>query len=236
MAPSSSLGVLFALACAAAAAQAAPPAVRWVDWTGADTLGASAGNVVTGHLRPPGARVDVSYTGPTSFVQLDPLPSTDYWSEGVPPAYRSTGRPAGSDLIALDGGDASVHALRFSRPVANPVLAILSLGQAGLPVGYEFTQAPVLLDSGVGYWGGCAGCLSVDGRTLRGEEGHGLIRFTGLVSEISWTAPTFEHWHGFTVGVVPEASRAGLLLAGVLALGGVAQWRRRRRAPRHAGA
>jgi hypothetical protein len=63
---------------------------------------------------------------------------------------------------------------------------------------------------------------------LHGIEGHGIIRFSGTFSSLSWTIPTAEFWHGFQIGVqgigdgppppIPEPNTIallGLVLAGI---------------------
>jgi hypothetical protein len=114
--------------------------------------------------------------------------------------------------------------------VVDPVMALLSLGQPNdFFVTYTFDHTPTLLSSGQGFWGGCATCLTVSGNSVIGEEGHGVVQFTGVVSEITWTVPTFENWHGFTFGaaaVVPEPETYALMLVGLAAIGLVARRRK----------
>jgi hypothetical protein len=112
-------------------------------------------------------------------------------------------------------------------------MAILSLGQAGFLVTYDFDAPFDVLSFGPGFFGGPGTLTELAGDVLVGEEGHGTIRFRGTFTSISWTVPTAEFWHGFTVGVaadvaaVPEPSSIVLLAsAGVLGLLGI----RRRRA------
>lgn len=219
---------LKSLALLALAFSSAAQAVPWTDWLQADTLGTSDTNRVAGRLGSGSRAVEVLYRGPTSFVQLGGQANTDYWTESSPRPYGVTGRPTGSDLIAISGGSDARLTLSFSKPVRDPYLAILSLGQPGVEVRYAFEQTPTLVSSGVGYWGGCADCLQVNGNTVVGREGHGVVQFHGTFTQLSWTAPDFEYWHGFTVGMVPEPGTWGLLLAGGGVLG--LHLRRRRRA------
>ena len=59
---------------------------------------------------------------------------------------------------------------------------------------------------------------TVGNNVLQGVEGHGTIQFLGTISTISWTVPTAEYWHGFTVGLVPVPPTALLLGSGLLGL------------------
>jgi hypothetical protein len=168
--------------------------VHWVDWTsGSSTMaeGTAAGVAVafSGDLTPP------------------PIVSggTNYWASSSS-TYTSPGivdsPPPASDIIRLTGGPATgVQMLTFSSPVLDPVMAILSLGRQGILTTYEFDTEFEILTVGPGAFGN--GTLTrLDGNVLGGREGHGLIRFRGLVSAISWTIPAAESWHGFQVGWV----------------------------------
>lgn len=189
-----------ALALGAVSAHALDTA--WADWTTkVDT------HTVTGRLTLPSGIVKVKFTGPTMyFAQVD-AGATDYWSSGNPDAYVETGAPTGSDLLAFSGGtDTQVYKITFSKPVSNPVMAIVSLGRSSTPTRYVFTQTPTLLSSGVGYYGGCADCLKVKRKTVTGTEGHGVVQFIGTFSAISWKQPDYEFWHGVTIGAPVEAN------------------------------
>jgi hypothetical protein len=129
-------------------------------------------------------------------------------------------------------------------------MAIVSLGAPGIPITYDFDRPFTIVSQGTGFWGGtsAAACQAtpsscslqqLPGDVLRGQEGHGTISFIGTFSTFSWTAPTFESWHGFTFGIrttqaiepgpgpsVPEPGTAALLGLGLATL---TVFRRRKR-------
>lgn len=200
--PIRSMRTAFAMAAFAATAALAPIAhaqsTHWVDWTEAPTLHSAVGT-----LTLPSGKVKVKFSGPSMyFIQTGTPSDTDYWTSGSPDAYSVTGRPIGTDLIAFKGGDVGKFKITFSKPVTNPVFAILTLGRASIPVRYVFDQTPTLLSSGVGFWGGCSSCLKVKGNKLTGTEGHGVVQFAGTYTAITWKEPDFEEWHGITVGAI----------------------------------
>ena len=55
------------------------------------------------------------------------------------------------------------------------------------------------------------------GNVLRGNEGNGLIQFTGTLSTISWTNPVAETWSGFTVGVAPVPEPTSVIVFATIA-------------------
>jgi hypothetical protein len=74
----------------------------------------------------------------------------------------------------------------------------------------------------------------VAGDVVTGQEGSGVVQFTGSYSSISWT-DTFEDFYGFTVGqsgaggsATPEPATFTLLGAGLAGLG-VMRFRRKTR-------
>jgi hypothetical protein len=189
--------------------------VTWADWTQAGTTSA-IGTI---------GAVGVSFSG-----ALSPAAQTaggiDYWAVN-PAIYTAPGLDNGpspnSDIIRLTGGTAAgTQTLTFSAPVTNPLLAIMSLGQPGFLVTYDFDAPFTILNSGTGFWGGsAAGSLfALPGDVLQGNEGHGLIQFQGTFTSISWTIPTAENWHGFQVGLAGPASTVPepgtLLLIGLM--------------------
>lgn len=205
--------------------------ITWADWT------STGSNSVLGTLTVGSNTVGLSYSGNLLFAQTGNPGDINYWNPATP--YLSptiSNAPPPSDIIAMVGGNAIVNTITFDAPVVDPVMALVSLGNNGQAITYEFTTPYTLLSSGTGYWGGSSsGSLTqISPTVLGGVEGHGAIKFTGTYSSISWTVPTGESWHGFTVGVtsvaaVPEASTLSLLaLGGVTALGIVCRAVRRR--------
>jgi hypothetical protein len=168
-------------------------AVTWTDWTSGNTTTAS------GQL----GDVQVTYTG--QIVNAQVQGGINYWA-ATPATYTSPGivddPPGTTDIIALLGGPTtSVQTLTFSRPVIDPVMAVLSLGRPGVGARYDFDTPFEILKFGPGYFAN--GTLTKeDGDVLVGMEGNGLIQFHGLITSLTWTMPTAEYWHGIQVGKV----------------------------------
>jgi hypothetical protein len=197
--------------------------VAWTDWTSA-TAGASGSG--SGTLNVSGETVNVSYSGEIFFAQTSGA-GTNYWNPNT--AYLSSAvenAPPDSDIIALIG-PSTLNTISFSVPVADPVLAILSLGRPSIGTDYVFDAPFTIVSNGPGFWGN-GPLTNIGGNTLRGNEGHGVIQFSGTFSSISWSVPLAENWHGFQVGVVglddgpngeiPEPGTIGLALAGLALL------------------
>lgn len=210
--------LVVALALAPAVSQAA--IIQWTDWTSATLAGASG----------TAGGVGVTFTGTLSFAQLgfgtivgpgSGSSTIDYWIEHSPAPYTGNAvvenRPTGYELLAFNG--ASTNSLVFDSPVVDPIMAIVSMGQSGVPVTYDFDTPFTLLSEGWGYWGDGTYTLGA-GDVLTGRELHAVIQFEGTVSAIHWTS-TAENWHGFTVGTapVPEPGTMGLLVVGLIGLG-----------------
>ncbi|MBL8876928.1 MAG: hypothetical protein JNM86_14115 [Phycisphaerae bacterium] len=171
----------------------------WAAWTSASGAPLSA---VSGTIASAGGAVSVNYTGEVFFAQINDAgtyyyaPATPFLSTLVPNA------PPRRDIIGLQGGPGlGTHTLKFNPPLENPIMAIVSLGQPSVVVTYDFDVPFTILSFGPGYWGGPGTLNNVGGKRLTGVEGHGTIRFIGTVSEINWTIPNPETWHGFTVGL-----------------------------------
>jgi hypothetical protein len=181
------------------AAQSFAAQVTWVDWTGGT---AGLNGSATGLLHVGSTDVTVSYSGEIQFLQVNGV-GTNFWTQPNPSSlpYVSAvvdDAPPDPDIIALS--QATTKTLTFSQPIDNLFFAVVSLNGNG----YRFSQDFDLISFGCGYWG-CGGLTKVTGGGTfdldsTGGEPHGVIRFQGAVSSITWTSLTAENWNGFTVG------------------------------------
>jgi hypothetical protein len=181
----------------ALSAQAAP---AWTDWNslnnGTLTQGSHVTNVtLTGVAYNYDNGAPFYYQYPATFGNLNP-----------------------SDLIR-EVGTGNVT-LNFDKPVTDLYLALVSVGQPGLPVTYSFNNAFSVFSSGPGGWGG--GSYSISGNDFTGSEFNGVLFFSGTFSSLSFSINQPENWHGFNIAAadVPEPDTLALLaLAGIGALG-----------------
>ena len=196
--------------------------VSWTDWTSA-TVGSSGSASGTITL-PDTSTVSISYSGQVeNSTQISG--GTNYWNPAAP--YLSStvdNAPPAADIITLSGGTpATTHTITFDTAVVNPIMAIVSQGQPGVEVLYDFDAPFDILSVDEGYWNVVTSSTSIlteeSGDVLSGYEGHGAIQFQGTFTSISWTATPYEYWHGFTIGlpaqtaIVPAPS--ALLLGGL---------------------
>lgn len=191
----------------------------WTDWT----------DIHHGSFVQNGTTVDVTYTG--SAFALD----HGAYFYNVPTSFTSpeiTNTPGSNGTLEMSGGDATVHTFAFSSAVIDPVIALYSVGQGGVPVRFIFNTDHFSITSSTanGAWGG--GLLTQAGDTVTGREGNGLLQFKGSYTSISFTTPDAEFHYGGTVGAptvaVPEPEVGGLALAGLLVAGGLMRRRQAR--------
>lgn len=204
---------VLAMLAATVAMPALAGTANWGHWTSAGS------GTVTGNI----GSVNMTYSGGVAFSILNNS-GTNFWTQpnpGLKPYVSATvsNAPSRTDLVALDYVGGTVT---FSSPVTNPVMGIVSLGQPGHTTVWNFDKDFAILSQGQGYWGGTATSMSHTGfGQLTSNEGHGVIRFQGTFTTLSWTIDSGEYWAGFNFGVViPLPSAAGLSTAclGVLAL------------------
>lgn len=157
----------------------------WIDWT----------STTSGTMDIGGTTVGVTLSGsPHSYE------NGDYYYNNAATGYTSpTGTYAGldpSDLIRvyLEGS----FTLSFDQTVSGLDMALISVGQGGLPVTYDFDDDFSVVSFGPNYWGYTG--YSVSGNDFTGKEYNGILRFDGEFDSISFTTINNEYWHAFNFG------------------------------------
>lgn len=207
-----------------AAPSAGAVVVNWADLTTATATS------VSGTIATTDGPVAVTYNGPIYAPATQVNGGIDYWiARGDPAPYTSgivENRPTGTDIIAFDEGGSKT--ITFDRTVSDVYLALNSWnGNAG-----TFDQAFEVISQGFGYWGNGT-FTNVTPFTFTGNgELHGVIRFTGSFSRLSFTDFS-ETWHGIQIGIgglaapaVPEPATWAMLIGGFGAVGGTVRRRR----------
>lgn len=223
----------------ASSAFATPVHFYYTDWITADPSGGTAHGVIT---LPDFSTVSVDFAAinpdgsPGSFTGAVLNGS---WAWGNYPAtYTSdevANAPSGNeaDLLQLVGGDNQTYTVHLSAAIKDPLMDIVSLGDAGRPIAYDFNSPFTILSQGPAQFGGTDTSLQQSGNDLTGNEGNGAIKFVGTYTDFSWTVPKPEDWHGFTFGIrttealepnppsigVPEPSPAPLFVLGLAGIG-----------------
>ena len=167
----------------------------WATWTAA-TPSTGTGGGATGTM--PG--FTITYTGQIS--QLNGGPSwnpASTWIGGVV----GNGPPVNATSIHMEGGNPGTETITFSGPVANPVLAIWSLGQPGVQTSFDFNSSEPFTIAGGGpnaEFGGSGLVINSAGTGVTGNEGNGLIELLGVYTSFTFTTPNFENYYDFTIG------------------------------------
>lgn len=216
---------LLALAVGALAL-AAPSAgaQTWIDWSSI-TPGPAGTAIGTINLGTP---VVVTVTGNIMGGQVDNT-GTYYWN---PAATWNGGGSAPTNSGLVQNSVESRFHVTFSSPV-DLYMALLSVGQGGLPITYNFGSSAfnIVSQGPNANWGGCNTCLTQSGNAVTGVEGNGTLHFVGATSALDFTTSPDENWHGFTFGAVtvtPEPASFVLMGTGLLGVFGIARRRRNR--------
>ena len=179
----------------------------YVDWTAANPANGTASGVIR---LPDGSTVGVSFQavfpdGTHGWFDSAQLTSgTVYWRpESTWTSTQVPNPPTTPDILRLTGGNNQIYRVTLSRPIRDPLMALVSLGSGGYATEYDFDSPFTIVSQGRNaIWGGTDHSLvQLDGNRLVGSEGNGTIRFVGTFSTFSWTVPIPEFWHGFTFGI-----------------------------------
>ncbi len=232
---------LASAAFAVTASNAVAATYYYVNWTAANVAAGTASGTIT---LPDSSVVTVNFQAlnadntPGTLFGAQTSGGTNYWVPSAPYVGTTVSNaPPDTDILQLAGGLNQRYRVTLSEAVRDPIMPIVSLGSPGTAITYNFTLPFTILSQGTGYWGGTSTSLTaLSANILQGAEGHGTVQFSGSISQIEWTVPTSEAWHGFTFGIRtteridPIAGRPiptntpwaiALLLATILVAGGL---------------
>ena len=219
-----------ALALALCAASAHADNIAWTNWSSATPGTASPGSATGTISSVVLGTITVTYSGQnTGLITVPSWTPVATFTGGVV----GNAPPQANKSIQIEGGQTYTESVTFSQPVADPILAIWSLGNGSQPAFFDFTASEPFNVLGGGpsaEFGGSA--IVKQGNNIFGSEGNGIVQFVGTYSTITFTTPNFENYYAITFGedatltdsggggggTVPEPATLSLLGLGLAAL------------------
>ena len=180
-----------------------PNTVCWAEWS-SSTAGQPGSATAT--IATPQGPISVTYAGEV-YQPLVASTVPNLFTPASTYTCATVTNPPNPTIVLQAGGTQLVDTLTFSRPVNNPLFAIMSLGNStfNLDGEYDFGaygEAFTILKYAMGSMAGPGTLTDVDGG-LVGNDGDGLVQLIGTFTSIRWTDPVSELTgdHGFTIGV-----------------------------------
>ena len=215
--PLSMIRALAIAACCVAAGAASAGPVTWTNWSSI-TTGGAAGTMG-------GVGVTVTATsGVLNTAQSQTACGTNFWTGTAYTNGSVSNAPTACEQVALNT-PVSIT-VTFSSAVSSLYMGLLSVGQPGLAVTYDFDQAFAIDSEGAGFFGndvtnGVLGTGTLGGGSLTMREFHGVLLFSAPVTSLRFTTNPAENWHAFTfgAGTVPEPGSLALVAAALVGVG-----------------
>jgi hypothetical protein len=176
--------------------------VKWIDWT------SSTSTTANGTLTTETGTITATLTSTSNLANVQTNGGANYFNPTTPFESPGVAAPTTPDIVQF--GQSGDRTLTFSSEVQNLYYAFVSMNGNG----YRFDRDFDILSQAItspGYWGSGEARKIIEVDPITGDtyynlqcitsEPHGVIRFKGAFTSVSWTNPTTEFWHGFTVGI-----------------------------------